>query len=340
MRRFRFVLGNLLMILITATTMSNCSSDNEACSEVPENIQPIEFIDFDKTILDQETPEEVLALLNKHKGYKDMFLESNQFPSDTILAQSVFKFANHISFDTLRMETKYAFGDQSQLKKEFELAFARLKQFYPDVTIPKIYTTLTGLGKEMYLSDSLIVISLDYYAGEGATYRPLNIPHYILRRYEKEYVTNLVMSYISNGYNKVDPKDNTMLGEMIDYGKSMYFNSQVLPCKSDTVITGFTGLELRKVNANQELIWGHIIEKKLLYETNHFIKNKYIGERPSVYEIGEDCPGRVGRWVGLEIVRTYMQNNPKVSLSELMNESDAQKIFNGAKYKPVNTVIN
>ena len=51
-------------------------------------------------------------------------------------------------------------------------------------------------------------------------------------------------------------------------------------------------------------------------------------------EIGQQAPGRIGAWVGWQIVRAYMQENPAVTLAQLLAEEDAQKILNGSKYKP------
>ena len=55
-----------------------------------------------------------------------------------------------------------------------------------------------------------------------------------------------------------------------------------------------------------------------MYESSHFIKNKYVNERPNVTEIGNECPGRIGQWLGWKIVNAYMKNNPEVTLQELM----------------------
>jgi hypothetical protein len=75
---------------------------------------------------------------------------------------------------------------------------------------------------------------------------------------------------------------------------------------------------------------------ELLFETDHVLKNKFLGERPNIFEIGDRCPGRVGRWVGWEIVKAYMEKNPELSLVDLMNDRNANKIFQASKYKPRN----
>ena len=49
-------------------------------------------------------------------------------------------------------------------------------------------------------------------------------------------------------------------------------------------------------------------------------------------EIDNESPGRVGAWIGWQIVRSYMKNN-EVSLPQLLHTS-AKEIFEKSKYKP------
>ena len=59
-----------------------------------------------------------------------------------------------------------------------------------------------------------------------------------------------------------------------------------------------------------------------------------MDERPNVFEIGNKCPGRIGAWLGWEIVNEYSKNNGAMSLQEIMANPDAQEILNKAKYNP------
>ena len=70
-----------------------------------------------------------------------------------------------------------------------------------------------------------------------------------------------------------------------------------------------------------------------LYETNDRVKEKYLGDRPKVIEIGEDCPGRIGQWLGWRIVSRYRTENPSISLIDLMENANARDIFEKSKYK-------
>ena len=65
---------------------------------------------------------------------------------------------------------------------------------------------------------------------------------------------------------------------------------------------------------------------------NNVIKN-YIGDGPKTQELGEASPGNIGSFAGWQIIKKYMQKNPKTGLKELM-AIDAETIFAEAKYKP------
>ena len=47
-----------------------------------------------------------------------------------------------------------------------------------------------------------------------------------------------------------------------------------------------------------------------------------------------DAPARLGEWVGWQIVSAYMEKNKEVSLKELLQINDSQKILNQSGYKP------
>ena len=124
-----------------------------------------------------------------------------------------------------------------------------------------------------------------------------------------------------------------MLADMVYYGKKYYFAKEMMPCTADSLLIWYSGQELQDVEDNQHIIWAKFVQNQLLYETNHLTKKKYLDERPNVYEIGDKCPGRIGTWLGWEIVNKYMKVN-QVNLQSLMIEKDVQKIFTLSNYKP------
>jgi hypothetical protein len=61
---------------------------------------------------------------------------------------------------------------------------------------------------------------------------------------------------------------------------------------------------------------------------------EFTNDGPFTGSISKECPPRIAMWIGWQIVKSYMDHNEQVSLEELMNEKDAQKILSKSKYKP------
>lgn len=335
LQKYNYFFRITVIFILSLPVLYGCGSNND--QEYPD-VSHIE-VDFKVDRLEQElfslkSKEAVKKFLDTHEVLKKSFLEIDQYPHDSILVNRLFKLIRDPYIDTLYRETRQKFKDFSEIETSFRNAFRHIKYYYPDFTAPEIKTMVTGFGRDLFVSDSVIIIGLDFYLGKGATYRPLDIPGYILKRYAEEYIVPSCILLLSNKYNATDYSDKSMLAEMIYYGKAYYFTKNMLPTTHDSLLIGYSGQELLEVNDHQNIVWAHFIENQLLYETNHFIKKKYMQERPKTLEIGNRAPGRIGVWLGWEIVREYMEENPETSLPELMKMTDVQNIFRQSGYKP------
>jgi len=286
----------------------------------------------EEEVFSAASPAEVESFLTSNRTLADYFLDANQYPADSVLARQVFNLTQHL--DSLREDVDRKFTDAGSLEEKFEQAFRHMKYYYPPTKVPKVQTMITGFYRDIYYSDSLIVIGLDYFVGDDALFKPDNVPAYIARRFSPEYIVPATFMFIADQYNQIDFSDQSLLNDMVAAGKTYYFIQSMMPCVAESVIIGFSEEEMVEVNKNQDIVWANFIQNQLLYETSHMLKNKFMSERPNVYEIGEKCPGRIGAWVGWEIVKAYMDKNPKVTLQKLMEEKDVKKIFMLSKYRP------
>ena len=313
----------------------------DACDgvDVSQSKVEVHFTRLEEEIMSLKSPEAAHAFLQKYPTLATQFFAVNQYPKREILENSLSKLAQDTAIHTIYKETKAAYGDIADLEKQFSDAFSHIKHYYPNFVVPKIYTIITGLAIETFVSDSVIVLSLDYFLGNDAKYKPkepsgLPFPDYILRRYKREFIVPTCLLYVSNKYNKVDMLENTLLAEMIYYGKAYEFVKTMMPCTPDSLIIGYTGEQLKDTEGHEGLIWGFFLEQKVLYETSHFIKTKYTGERPYTAEIGPRCPGKIGTWLGWRIIQEYRATHPQVSFPTLMETKSSKTLFLDSKYKP------
>src|SRR6478735_1093558 len=279
---------------------------------------------LDKQLFSANSKTEVANFVKENQLFADRYLQRKTYGSDSALVNALYKMATEPSLRQLAEEADKRFSDMPELENDMELAFKHLKYFYPKAKIPQLVTFITGMGQDLYLDDNFLVWSLDFFIGPKAKYRP-PFPAYILKRYDKPYLVPNSVLLLSRKFNETN--ESNMLAEMVANGKSLYFAQRLLTCTTDSLLIGYSNQDIANVYHNQDRIWAHFIEKGLLFETNQFKIKKYVGERPNVPEIGKECPGRIGAWVGWQIVRKYMEENPNVTLPQLMAEPNAQKIL-------------
>lgn len=304
--------------------------------------------ELDEAILDQElevkitrledaffgakTTQDYLYLLDKHPVFAEAYLQKSQYASPDSLALDLLSIHQDSALRVLYDSVKVEFPEVTDLEKELQNAFKYIKHYYPDFKVPQVYTFVSGFNSDLVITEDLIVIGLDYFLPADHAFQP-DLPRYMAERYESPYLVPMIVLAISSKYNLVNSEDQTLLAEMIYYGKAYHFVKAILPCTSDQYIIGYKPEEISECYDNEEFIWAHFVENELLYETNPFEIQKYIGEAPFTDAISTNAPGRLGRWLGWNIVDDY-QFSQNISLPELMKTSDSELIFRQSGYRP------
>jgi hypothetical protein len=331
---------NALIIVLLINLLSGCDSATEECVFIPESTDipiDLQFERLQDAFINVSSKEQLVSLLTEHPVIRDEIFRRAEYPSDSTFVDELYARLSNPHLDTLLSETSRVFGNLEGLKSEFENAFQNIKYYYPDFEPPKIQTIVSGLDTDLFVSDTLIIVSLDFYLGEGAKYRP-KMYDYLLRKYDaNDIVPSCLLVYgIGSRFNRSNLGDQTVLADMIAYGKSFYFAKHMLPCVPDSIIIWYTPEEIQGSRENEKLIWARFIESQVLYSNNHKVKQDYLGERPVTIQVGEKCPGRIGQWIGWQIVNKFAERHPELTLPQLMQEADAQKLFKESAYKPAN----
>lgn len=228
-------------------------------------------------------------------------------------------------------------GDYTQIKSGLEGAFTHYKYYYPKDSIPSIYTYISGLNYEepIALSQYGILIGIDLFYGQDyQPYKKLQIPEFVSKSFNKEYVAPIVMRAFAKQKFASFVSGKTMLDNMIGLGKIEYFIEAMMPTMPDSARFQFTEKEMNWCYNHEEAFWKHLTMKNLLFSKDLHTYKKYLQPGPFVSSLERDSPGRAGIYIGYKIVKAYMDRNSKVSLNELMTDTDFNGIFTAAKYKP------
>jgi uncharacterized protein YjaZ len=75
------------------------------------------------------------------------------------------------------------------------------------------------------------------------------------------------------------------------------------------------------------------MELELMYSEDVEKYYSFFNSAPFTRGMPPESPGRIGNWVGYQIVDSYM-NNTDVSLQSLMSNNNSQEILLKSKYRP------
>jgi gliding motility-associated lipoprotein GldB len=340
------VCGKITLFFIISFLMMACHQENKIdTSNIKVNIK-IERFDQDLSQLNQNNLKEKLPQLKKKYGnfYNDYFQKIlNVGPTDNDkYINTVAQIIGGKPFQDLQQETNQVYPNMDNIKPELTEAFKRIKYYYPDWKEPKLVTYISGFQVQTPIGSGYVGIGLDMFLGKDSKFYPAlveTVPRYISRRFTPENITPRVVEVITREdlFPELD-NDKTLLAKMVYNGKLLYFMKEIQPEVADSIIIGYSEKQMKWANDYESDSYAYFLDQDLLYETDYFKIQKYISEAPFTPGFGDnnESAPKLGLFIGWQIVKNYMNENPKVSLKELMLEKDAQKILKGAKYRPSN----
>lgn len=242
--------------------------------------------------------------------------------------------------DTLQQElvkeSNDVFENFSKEKDEIKQLFQHVAYYFPEFKIPRVITTTSSVDyrNKVIVTDTIALISIDTYLGKDHKFYQ-GIQNYLRQNFEREQIVVDMANAYGTKYS-FQMKRKTLLDEMIYFGKLLYFKDIMIPFKTDAEKIGYTEAQLDWAKANEFFIWNHFIDKELLYSTDPKLPSRFINAAPfSKFQlelIDKESPGRIGQYIGWQIVKSYMENN-EVALKDMLTKEPIE-IFNNAKFKP------
>jgi len=330
-----------LIFLFTLVFISCKQSNRPDVSHINVDIK-VERFDKELFVLKDKNLTVVnTTLANKYNLFYDDYVHKmvgmSNFSNEEVLA-ALFK---DQAYTDLTHEVDSIYPNLEVQEKALSETFKYIKYYYPKAKIPKIISFVSGFAYQMPVGDNYIGIGLDMFLGKDSKfYRAIvqSVPLYLSRRFTPEYVVPRVAETYAHEELFPEPDENkTLLSKMIFQGKILYFLDQVLPEKTaDTLKIGFTNDQLQWSQNFEGDIWAYFLENNFLYETDYQKIQVFLSEGPFTPGLGEnrESAPKLGVWIGWQIVKKYMDQNPDVTLQQLMAEQDSQKILNRSKYKP------
>lgn len=335
----------LLFFILIIGCLWQCQNDAKPKPNVSDIEVEVEIKRFEQDLFALDTNQE-MSFANQIKeleqAYPDFFvvfkeLIAERTELDTSIVSRFYKFVTFESVRRLHDTTQIIFPDLTAFEQELETAFQYYKHYFPDQPIPEVVSYISEFSTGVFTyGDNVLGIGLDFFLGEGFPYDPRIFPAYLQTTMNKEHLAAKAIEAISANLAG-EVHGDELLDYMIANGKTLYVKSLLLPDTDESILMEWTPAQTEWMNdlENQRILWTEINKRSLLFSARKTEFDKLIGPSPmGTTWMPPESPGKAGNWIGWQIVKAFMKNNPEVSVQELITTKDAQKILNESRYRP------
>ncbi|MGH2563499.1 MAG: hypothetical protein ACRDE8_16100 [Ginsengibacter sp.] len=240
------------------------------------------------------------------------------------------------------------YKDFSKETSEIKHALQFVKYYFPQYKLPQSVITFIGPINANFetsfgtqgdiLALEGLGIGLQLHMGKNySLYKSMEgqeqYPAYLANNFDEKHITVNCMRNIIDDLYPDNTNGKPLIEQMVEKGKRIYLLTKFLPNTPEYICFGYTEKQLKDSYKNEAVIWDFFLNNDLLNNSEQSIIKNYIGESPKTQELGEDSPGNIGTFSGLQIVKKYLEKFPETTLPQLM-KTDANEIYTKTKYKP------
>ncbi|MEH6406282.1 MAG: gliding motility lipoprotein GldB [Leeuwenhoekiella sp.] len=312
------------IFLLVAVTIFSCKQDNgvpDEIAQIPVNLKLERFDLKYANVTAQNLPQ-----LMKQYPYLFPAKYDNDFWQN--------KLKDTLQIE-LNKEVAAQFPDFDDEMSDINLLYKHILYYYPKTTLPKVVTVTSDVDyrNKVILADSLLLISLDTYLGSDHPFYA-GIQQFYAQNLRPEQVpVDIALAFAKKNIRR--PAGRRFLDEMIYEGKLLYLMQNLLTQEAPEEIISYTPDQYKWAEDNEVQIWTYFVERELLFDTDSKLLDRFINPGPFskfYLEFDNDSPPRLGRYIGWQIVKSYMESN-NIPLQMLAKKS-TDEIFENAKYKP------
>lgn len=329
------------LVVIILSVLFSCGGEERTIIDVTDIQLDCDISRLDKDVFEidfSDVQESINDLSNRYgdffKIYNSLIIKLGNTNSP-IYSERLVDFVTDYHMNKVYTKTQEVYPDLNALEKEIETAFKYYSYYFPEKTIPKLYSFIGGFNQSVVVSDSILAIGLDKYLGSDCVfYDRLGEPEYMQETMIPELIPfDAIKGWLITEFEYNDSIDN-VVNNMIHQGKIHYALKSLFPEANDSLIFAFSSEDIKWCNNNEKEMWNYLIDQKLLFSSDYMTINQLINPAPFTSGFPKESPGRACVWLGEQIVSSYMKRNKDVSLHELMLNKKYQKILSESRYEP------
>lgn len=235
---------------------------------------------------------------------------------DGVSDSSMMEYSKSAPVEIFTPDVIKVYPEDSDLAQTIGDVASGVKSILPGVDVKEIYTIVSPFNQSIVLSDSMIFVALNHYLGE-------DYPGYAGRfqDYQRRVKTEAALPYqlaealIASAY----PYEGANVSHRLMYEGALAAASEaVVPHSKEGEALCYSDAEMEWAMTNEADIWRTLIGKDMYFSTSPVDEARLFGLSPHTSVISPQSPGRLGRFVGYRMVKSYLKNHPDTSWEEML----------------------
>jgi len=301
----------------------------------------IELERFDRDLFEMDQNNMDAGISNMYSKYGDFFDVFNVHVINIGLASSR-RYSSYLSMfinDPLNREvyeyTNSIFSTTADIESHLSNGFRHYLYHYPDSLTPRVVAYVSRFNQGLFTVGHFVGVGLDQYLGRDCDYyTQMGTPNYLVQKKEPVRVpVDVMYAWATQLYPYNDSLDN-VLSRMIYHGQLSWFVGAMYPELEEQMIMGFSEEQMKWCLNNEEQMWTHLVEEKLLFSSDPMNIRKLVEDAPSTRFYTSESPGRAAVWQGWQIVKAYAERNSKLSVHQVMSQRNFQELLRLSRYDP------
>lgn len=337
--------ASILFIFLSLSSFDSCAGNNEKphnTAHVQDQSLLVKIQRFDNDFykyLKNPSVEQYDYLKGQYPQFLKAFsvvtanIQDSEFENQELFKERMLSYFSNKTLSGIYDDELSEFSDVHLYEEELSKANKLINSYFKGKELPELSIHVSGFKANTVVLDDMISISGDKYLGQNySVYNQFFEPYQTFQMQPKYIVRDFLRAWLISELTESN-KRKDLLTEVLYQGKILYTLKQLLPDWNEADILGYTNEQEEWCIGHSKEIWKKTIDRNYLFNTDFLVIQKYMDEAPYTATISNDSPGRVGAWLGLQIIKEYAKNTDH-NLQSILAEKDNQQILKIAKYNP------
>lgn len=324
MRKFSIVL-KISLFALALLGLASCGKSHES-----EHIEPV----YKHVAADSE--ENLAAYLDSMPLVRDTYFGYIGFQPSDSLPLSALSTSRMITMFTPQTDTVW----KDLLQIENQLGHILAEGQEAGFTFPKRQYAAVVWGKpnSMVLTDSVMLIALNYYLGSNSDVYA-GWPEYLKKNRNPEnlpYDMAEALAGMAYPFETEAESSTELIQEMLYRGAIARVREKLVEDGKLAAALGWSEDELKWAEFKEAEIWQAIVNGDMLYSTDPMVKRKMLSPAPSSSQFGPEAPSALGVFIGYRIIDSYMKNHDGTKLPDILAPAfySSRQTLVDADYRP------